>query len=409
MLRTKVYLLFISVLLSLSVSLNTHAGILIYEADGVIFVPQIKVKNTYYSAALKLSLPENASPTFTLVDAEIIDQADLIDDLFATYDIDTNTVSLFNVSFGEEFFNLNLQGQENGHFIIKNMQDVSLVSLLFMINSYSGDFLATGTYGEKTIEHHFAIDVNTPLIAFSDRPHRFSEKIEGGLQAFPELFVDSDFGIHPPNTTFSGTFVENNIAQSTIFEMEKPFIFEEKFIIPVKGIIGDQTLPPYGNYTDLTFVVDGFWGKVKKAASKTYSTVKNVAQKTVALTRSQIAAVVRETKRVAEEAARVAKEAAEKAKRTADGVKNRLEEEAIKALEEAQEQARIVQEKAEKLAKNAQTLAEQGADIANDGAKFVSDSAGTVIEAGVNLAKEVVKQLKQFLLKDLINFATSAA
>jgi hypothetical protein len=230
----KIYLLGIIAFFALSTSFNAQSGVLIYEDDGIIFIPQIKVMDNYYAATLQFLPITKSSPAFSILEVNTIDDIDLIDDTFATYEVSSNTVSLFNVAVGDTFYNINLQRQEDGTLLVTSWKDITFTSLLFMINNAAGSFNETGVYDGQTIGNHFVIDLNSPLIAFSDRPHRFSQEIPEGLQLFPQVYADSDFAIHLPNTTFSGKSVTTNIAQSTIFEMGKPIISAGKFIIPLK-------------------------------------------------------------------------------------------------------------------------------------------------------------------------------
>jgi len=143
----------------------------------------------------------------------------------------------------------------------------SNISWLFMVTNESAILKSKGDYDGKTIGSHFVIDIKSNITAFSDRPNRQAKKIAGGLNSFAKFYEKSNFMTNPPNVTFAGVYTETEKENSTVFEMEMPFIYQNRFIIPVKNIIGNQVLPPYGNYADVNFVVDNFFGSISHMAS----------------------------------------------------------------------------------------------------------------------------------------------
>ena len=143
----------------------------------------------------------------------------------------------------------------------------SNISWLFMVTNESAILKSKGDYDGKTIGSHFVIDIKSNITAFSDRPNRQAKKIAGGLNSFAKFYEKSNFMTNPPNVTFAGVYTETEKENSTVFEIEMPFIYQNRFIIPVKNIIGNQVLPPYGNYADVNFVVDNFFGSISHMAS----------------------------------------------------------------------------------------------------------------------------------------------
>jgi hypothetical protein len=368
----QIYIFGIIAIMAFSSTLNAQTGVLVYDESGVVFLPQINVAGIHYSATLQLTPSENSLPAFSILEADVIGDTDRLDDVFAIYDADERTVLLFNVLFGDTFYDIHLQGQDDGTFAIVKLQNVTSISLLFMVNSAAGSFKETGTYNGKTIGNHFIIDANTPLIAFSDRPHRFSETRENGLLPFPEFYANSDFAVNPPNTTFSGTSITTSSVQSTVFEMENPIVADGQFIIPVRAAIGDQQLPAYGDYANLNFVIDGFFSAIKdsvtQADTRGQSSIDNAAEKAAA------------------------------------------REEAASSIEErtklAQKQA---QEKAQQLVKDAALLAGKGEVLPNEGYTLISDAVISTVDAGVNLSGEALGKINNLDIEDMTTFAKGIA
>ena len=135
----------------------------------------------------------------------------------------------------------------------------SRISWLFIVTNESAILKSKGNYDDKTVGNHFIIDIKSNITAFSDRPNRQAKKVAGGLNAFSKFYEKSNFMKNPPNVTFAGLYTETDKENSTVFEMEMPFVYQNKFIIPIKNVIGDQVLPPYGSYVDVNFVIDSAW------------------------------------------------------------------------------------------------------------------------------------------------------
>jgi len=125
------------------------------------------------------------------------------------------------------------------------------VSLLFLI-----------TTGHASVNGNaVVVPKNSGFIAFSDRPHRVAKHMAGGMNAYIEIFINSDFETDPPNLTFCGT-AEDGSEALMVFETAEPEDAGDNVHIPIVAVNGDLDLVLSGEYTNVSLVVDDLWGAI---------------------------------------------------------------------------------------------------------------------------------------------------
>ena len=155
-----------------------------------------------------------------------------------------------------------------------------MVSLLFMINSISGEIYSE-TDSNKEEKWFIKIPLDTNVIAFSDRPHRIAKSMPGGMKEFTNFFVKSDFTTDPPNVTVSGNLDSDSKEYYTIIEMGTPRLNNTHAFLPIIKPIGDETHMPSGSYSNLSLVVDNVWGWILGGVETAAATVATAATCTV--------------------------------------------------------------------------------------------------------------------------------
>jgi hypothetical protein len=140
--------------------------------------------------------------------------------------------------------------------------DDNQISLLFMITADNIKLEKSGTYEAGYVGEHFVINSDAHVLVFSDRPHRVAKRLEGGLVAFTEFYGKSDFVTDPPNITFAGKYNVDGAEKYSVLEMSKPFFDNKRVIVPIVSALGDQVIPPHGDYSGISIVVDNIFGAV---------------------------------------------------------------------------------------------------------------------------------------------------
>ena len=250
-------------LLALNSVSPAQAADVTLQNDGSLFIPHVKEGDKSYSATLKKS--DNGGgqlPSFSLEERQPV-QKDGPED--ATYYRKTGTAEIPSLLIDGVGYTLSLRLQEDNTLTIEQLGLRDQLSLLFMVNAKTASFRAKGTYGDQIVKDHFVIDVDSDILLFSDRPHRVAKGYKGGLTAFAKSYADSDFEEDPPNATFSGQHTITGHEQATVFEMTAPFVYGSEFILPVKTAIGDEVLPPFGSYRNVSFVVDNIFDDIGHA------------------------------------------------------------------------------------------------------------------------------------------------
>jgi len=153
------------------------------------------------------------------------------------------------------------------------------MSMLCMLTLPQAELRQSATYKTKKGEDrqfgpHLVVPANaTHFVVFSDRPHRVSKTIPGGIKAFTAFFHRSDLKVDHPNVTFAGHHLGTDKENYTVFKMSSPFILHKdagkdagKCVLPLK-VIGKAKMPAAGQYKDVSLVVDNFWDWLAAGAS----------------------------------------------------------------------------------------------------------------------------------------------
>jgi len=72
------------------------------------------------------------------------------------------------------------------------------------------------------------------------------------------MYQDSDFVDNPPNATFKGANTKKQTI-TTVVEFGRPIISGANIILPITNFIGEEPVLPYGNYTNVSMVIDSWW------------------------------------------------------------------------------------------------------------------------------------------------------
>lgn len=125
-------------------------------------------------------------------------------------------------------------------------------------------------------EDLIVIPQRSPLVVFSDRPHRIARAVDGGASAFAALYGRSDFLADPPNVTFAATDDDGN-EQYTVFELGQPQLEDDRVLLPIRQILGDERRLPPGEYRNASLVVDNVWDTIGDVAEIAGGVVGTVA------------------------------------------------------------------------------------------------------------------------------------
>lgn len=253
-------------------SASTASADVILQDDGSLFLPQIRVGNEYYAAMLQMSSFPKLTPSFSLEDAWLVSNKGIEHSSFSPNAgiLEIPRVLVGNVSYK---INLSMVGVLGKRLVLQSLSPADQISWLFSVIAPTASLKAEGNYGGKEVGMHFIINASDQIMAFSDRPHRVAKNLKNGLNGFNEMYHSSDFQDDPPNVTFSGNNTASGNEEATIFEMTGPFIFEGQFIMPVHSAVGEMKLPSVGEYKNVSFMIDSWWGDVTSTVTHITSTV----------------------------------------------------------------------------------------------------------------------------------------
>jgi|GEM_PF-6244174 len=232
------------------------------QDDGTLVIPQVRIGTKYYTATLKKDSTTSLTPEFALQSINEINTSNGLSTSnteHSNFYPSTGVAEIPSFLSGAKTYSLALKATDATHqrFVVQHMVAKDEVTWLYMLSGPSVvSFKTEGTYGDTTVGEHFTIDVNENIVQFSDRPHRLANNYPGGITAFNDYYSVSNFLDNPPNVTFAGTDKNTGTSDATVFEMSTPFIYQDKWIMPVTGAIGSEKLPPVGDYIDASFVVD---------------------------------------------------------------------------------------------------------------------------------------------------------
>jgi len=248
---------------------DTNPAVLHLKDDGTLVVPTIRVGNDHYTVTLQMLASQGFTagklflPSFKVVDVAPVQVPEGMEgkNEHGFYDIATGKVDLPLVYINEKPYALVLTLVDSASltFKLSNMSPADELSMLFLLTSTTTvSLLPEGTYGDKQVGMHFAVDAESHFVAFSDRPNRVAVHMEGGLAGFVDTYNSTNFLENPPNVTFGGKNVLSGKDEATVFEMSNPFVYEGQFIMPVVGAIGVEELPSLGVYSSANFVIDSW-------------------------------------------------------------------------------------------------------------------------------------------------------